>query len=191
MPTIVPVATHIRPSLPFEPPASPRFETWLPTLLSVVAGMVDLISFLSLGIFTAHITGNIVVIGALVARHGRVNLVQILSIPVFIVAVAATWLLAKASRDGLSVRSLALDLAGCAFDGRHDRKSDECRAVACGREFANPAVHDGRHGAAEGVSPSAHWLFRRLRGGRGCSFDAGRMGLVISRRARGSNLDAG
>jgi len=64
----------------------------------VIAGMVDLISFLSLGIFTAHITGNIVVIGALLARHGRVNVAQILAIPVFVVAVAATWLLAKASR---------------------------------------------------------------------------------------------
>src|SRR5215831_13708883 len=75
-----------------------RPEKWLPTLLSVIAGMVDLISFLSLGIFTAHITGNIVVIGALLARHGRVNVAQILAIPVFVVAVAATWLLAKASR---------------------------------------------------------------------------------------------
>ena len=98
MSTIVPGATKIRPSLPDERPASPRFEKWIPTLLSVIAGMVDLISFLSLGIFAAHITGNIVVIGALVARHGRVNLAQILAIPVFIVAVAATWLLAKASR---------------------------------------------------------------------------------------------
>jgi len=40
-------------------------ERWLPTLLSVIAGMVDVIGFLSLGIFTAHVTGNIVVIGAL------------------------------------------------------------------------------------------------------------------------------
>lgn len=98
MSTIVPGTTQIRPSLPDEPPASPRFEKWLPALLSVIAGMVDLISFLSLGIFTAHITGNIVVIGALLVRHGRVNLAQILAIPVFIVAVAATWVLAKASR---------------------------------------------------------------------------------------------
>lgn len=37
-------------------------------------------------------------IGALVVRHGRVNLAQILAIRVFIVAVAATWLLAKVSR---------------------------------------------------------------------------------------------
>lgn len=98
MSTIVPGATHIRPSIPNEQPLSPRFEKWLPTLLSVIAGMVDLISFLSLGIFAAHITGNIVVIGGLVARHARVNLTQILAIPVFIVAVAATWLLARTSR---------------------------------------------------------------------------------------------
>src|SRR5262249_50377356 len=73
-----------------------RSELWLPTLLSVIAGMVDLIGFLSLGIFTAHVTGNIVVIGALIVRHGRANPGQILAIPVFIVAVAGTWLIAKA-----------------------------------------------------------------------------------------------
>src|SRR5215469_7455907 len=83
MSTIVPGATRLGPSLTGEASESLRFEKWLPTLLSVIAGMVDLISFLSLGIFTAHITGNIVVIGALVVRHGRVNLAQILSIPVF------------------------------------------------------------------------------------------------------------
>src|SRR5215472_16434130 len=81
-----------------------RSELWLPTLLSVIAGMVDLIGFLSLGIFTAHVTGNIVVIGALIVRHHRVNPAQILAIPVFILAVAVTWLIAKASgRRGISL----------------------------------------------------------------------------------------
>src|SRR5499427_3353125 len=75
-----------------------RSELWLPTLLSVIAGMVDVIGFLSLGIFTAHVTGNIVVIGALMVRHNPVNPAQILAVPVFILAVAATWLIAKASR---------------------------------------------------------------------------------------------
>lgn len=75
-----------------------RSDAWLSTLLSVIAGMVDVIGYLSLGIFTAHVTGNIVVIGALMVRHDRVNPSQILAVPVFIVAVAATWLIAKASR---------------------------------------------------------------------------------------------
>src|SRR6516225_879378 len=81
-----------------------RSELWHPTLLSVIAGMVDLIGFLSLGIFTAHVTGNIVVAGALIVRHSRVNSAQILAVPVFILAVAATWLIAKASnRRGTSL----------------------------------------------------------------------------------------
>jgi uncharacterized membrane protein YoaK (UPF0700 family) len=78
-------------------PMPSRSELWLPTLLSVIAGMVDLIGFLSLGIFTAHVTGNIVVVGALLVRHSRINPAQILAIPVFILAVAVTWLVAKAS----------------------------------------------------------------------------------------------
>jgi uncharacterized membrane protein YoaK (UPF0700 family) len=86
-----------------------RSERWLPTLLSVIAGMVDLIGFLSLGIFTAHITGNIVVIGALIVRHDKVNPAQILAIPIFIIAVAATWLIAKATgRRGSGLMRLLL-----------------------------------------------------------------------------------
>jgi uncharacterized membrane protein YoaK (UPF0700 family) len=71
---------------------------WLPALLSVVAGMVDVIGYFSLGnLFTAHVTGNIVVIAASLVRGGAPNLAQVLALPVFIVAVAAVWLIAKAS----------------------------------------------------------------------------------------------
>ena len=78
--------------------ARSRFEKRLPTLLSVIAGMVDLTSFLTLGnLFAAHITGNLVVIGALLVRHGMINPAQILAIPVFILAVAGVWLLARIS----------------------------------------------------------------------------------------------
>jgi len=88
---------------------SSQSERWLPTLLSVIAGMVDVIGFLSLGILTAHVTGNIVVMGALVVRHNRVPPAQILAIPVFIVAVAATWLVARASsRRGIGLMRLLL-----------------------------------------------------------------------------------
>src|SRR6266481_2856643 len=74
-----------------------RFEKRLPPLLSVIAGMVDVIGFLSLGLFTAHVTGNLVVIAALLVRGGPPNMAQILAVPVFMAAVAAVWLIAKAS----------------------------------------------------------------------------------------------
>ena len=81
--------------------ARSRIEKRLPTLLSIIAGMVDLTGFLTLGnLFTAHITGNLVVIGALVVRRGHINPPQILAIPVFILAVAAVWLLARGSGRG-------------------------------------------------------------------------------------------
>src|SRR5229473_1503558 len=72
--------------------------------------MVDMTGFLTFGnLFTAHMTGNLVVIGALVARGGRVNPGQILAVPVFVAAVAATWLIAKASgRRGPSLMRLLL-----------------------------------------------------------------------------------
>ena len=97
MSPIEPTAVHTGAGASHDTTMSSRSEAWLPTLLSVIAGMVDLIGFLSLGIFTAHVTGNIVVIGALVVRHNRVYSAQILAVPVFILAVAFTWLIAKAS----------------------------------------------------------------------------------------------
>jgi uncharacterized membrane protein YoaK (UPF0700 family) len=81
----------------------------IPILLSVIAGMVDLIGFLTLGMFTAHITGNLVVVAALVVRGGKINPDQILALPVFMCAVAATSLIAKGSRrSGPSLMRLLL-----------------------------------------------------------------------------------
>src|SRR5438876_10510280 len=74
-----------------------RLERRLPALLSAVAGTVDVIGFLSLKLFTAHVTGNLVVIAALLVRGGPPNMAQILAVPVFMAAVAAVWLIAKAS----------------------------------------------------------------------------------------------
>jgi len=73
------------------------FEGQLATGLAVVAGMVDVIGFVSLKLFTAHITGNLVVIAALIVRGGPPNLAQVLAVPVFIAAVAVVWLIAKMS----------------------------------------------------------------------------------------------
>src|SRR5215471_14784979 len=78
-------------------PADPAtLEGRLPPLLSTIAGLVDVIGFLSFGLFTAHVTGNLVVIAALLMRGGPPMMVQILAVPVFAVGVAAVWLIAKA-----------------------------------------------------------------------------------------------
>ena len=109
MSAIEPTAVNFGANASHDATVTSRVEAWLPTLLSVIAGMVDLTGFLTLGIFTAHVTGNIVLVGALIVRHGRVNPAQILAIPVFMVAVAVTCLIAKASgRRGIGLMRLLL-----------------------------------------------------------------------------------
>ena len=104
MSTMEPAAEHAIASASHNVAMPLRSEPWLLALLSVIAGMVDVTGLLTFGIFTAHITGNIVVIAALIVRHNRVNPAQIIAIPVFILAVAATWLIAKASgRRGIGL----------------------------------------------------------------------------------------
>jgi len=104
--------THPWPHPSEDASALSRLEERLPTLLSVIAGMVDLIGFLTLGhIFTAHITGNLVAVAAVLVRGEPLNLAQTLAIPVFILAVAAIWLLAKVSgRRGPSLARLLLQV---------------------------------------------------------------------------------
>jgi uncharacterized membrane protein YoaK (UPF0700 family) len=87
-----------------------RMEESLPPVLSVIAGMVDLTGFFMLGnIFTAHITGNLVTASAVVVRGGPMNPAQLLAIPVFIVAMALVWLIARLSeREGPSLVRLLL-----------------------------------------------------------------------------------
>jgi uncharacterized membrane protein YoaK (UPF0700 family) len=76
-----------------------RIEARLPPLLSVIAGMVDLTGFFTLGhVFTAHVTGNLVVAAADAVHGGPFNMAQVLAIPVFMLAVAAVWLIAQVSK---------------------------------------------------------------------------------------------
>jgi uncharacterized membrane protein YoaK (UPF0700 family) len=67
----------------------------LPCVLSVIAGSVDAISFLGLGgLFTAHVTGNLVVLVAHLATGSRAPVANILSVPVFVAALGLARLLA-------------------------------------------------------------------------------------------------
>jgi len=87
-----------------------RLEARLPPVLSVIAGMVDLTGFFTLGhIFTAHVTGNLVVVAAAAVHAGPFNLMQALAIPVFMLALAGVWLIAEFShRRGPGLASLLL-----------------------------------------------------------------------------------
>jgi uncharacterized membrane protein YoaK (UPF0700 family) len=63
----------------------------LPSILSITAGTVDVISFLGLGgLFTAHITGNLVIFAARVATTRSTPLAPILAVPVFIAVLGLT-----------------------------------------------------------------------------------------------------
>jgi uncharacterized membrane protein YoaK (UPF0700 family) len=61
------------------------------TLLAFTAGFVDTSAFVALfGLFTAHVTGNFVLIGASLASHRPGLVGKLLALPVFLAAVAAT-----------------------------------------------------------------------------------------------------
>jgi uncharacterized membrane protein YoaK (UPF0700 family) len=63
----------------------------LPTLLSVVAGSADVISFLGFGgLFVAHITGNLIILAAQLVTNVQVGIAPALSVPVFIAVLALT-----------------------------------------------------------------------------------------------------
>jgi len=66
----------------------------LPAVLSVIAGSADVIGFLGLGgLFTAHITGNLVMLAAHVVSGDAAPVAPMLAVPVFMVALGLTRLL--------------------------------------------------------------------------------------------------
>ncbi len=97
-------------------------------MLSVIAGSTDIIGFLGLnGLFTAHITGNLIVLAALVVAGQPTIISYILSVPVFMLVLLLTRLLAggleRAGRDTLGpllllqLLSLAVFLLLCIIAG--------------------------------------------------------------------------
>jgi uncharacterized membrane protein YoaK (UPF0700 family) len=74
------------------PRTAPATSVRLPAALATLAGITDVTSWILLGgLFTAHITGNLVVLAANLVTGTAPRLVAVLALPVFVVtAVAAT-----------------------------------------------------------------------------------------------------
>jgi uncharacterized membrane protein YoaK (UPF0700 family) len=65
-------------------------SSWLlPAVLSTTAGAVDVIGFLTLGgLFTSHITGNVVIVAAHYVTGGFSQVGPLLAVPVFMAVLA-------------------------------------------------------------------------------------------------------
>ena len=76
----------------------------LPTVLSTTAGAVDVIGFLALGgLFTAHITGNVVIVAAHYVTGGFSQIGPLLAVPVFMAVMGLVTLASAAiARAGSS-----------------------------------------------------------------------------------------
>ncbi|HTV47653.1 MAG TPA: YoaK family protein [Phycisphaerae bacterium] len=96
----------------------------LPIVLGTTAGAVDVIIFLTLGgLFTAHITGNIIILAAHYITGGFSQIGPVLSVPVFIAVLATVTLVSgKLERTGHFPRRAllilqAVLLMGCLIFG--------------------------------------------------------------------------
>jgi uncharacterized membrane protein YoaK (UPF0700 family) len=76
------------PVLPAEPVSRSVFAT---ATLSFVGGFVDVVGFIALfGLFTAHVTGNFIMLGVEMVHATQLAIAKILAVPIFIVMVALT-----------------------------------------------------------------------------------------------------
>src|ERR1700731_874216 len=75
------------------PMSVPETKAMFPLLLSLNVGYVDSAGFLALqGLFTAHVTGNFVTLGASLALGTSGVLAKLLALPVFCaVVIASRW----------------------------------------------------------------------------------------------------
>ena len=136
----------------------------LPLLLSFNAGFVDTAGFLALqGLFTAHVTGNFVTLGASLALGTSGVIAKLLALPVFCVVVIAsrlfgTWLSNRKARafEVLLGVKIVLLIAGAVlaihFGPFHDGDSRE--AIVTGMLLvAAMAIQNAVHRVHLGSSP--------------------------------------
>ncbi len=111
-------------------------------MLSVIAGSADVTSFLAFGLFTAHVTGNLVILIAQILGRGTGSTCLVLSVPLFILVLGLVRLLA-AGLEALEIKSLRplllleFLLLGGAFvlclDSGHQRYPDARSALIAGQ----------------------------------------------------------
>jgi len=133
----------------------------IPMMLSVTAGYVDTAGYVALqGLFTAHVTGNFVTLGASLVSGSSGALAKLLALPTFcLVIVIIRWLgLGLQARGMPGLRSLmTLKVVLLAADHRHDRHDHSDHDRYCGsdprptggqgRGRTRPAyAHGGKHG---------------------------------------------
>jgi uncharacterized membrane protein YoaK (UPF0700 family) len=141
-----------------------RLRVTLPLLLSLNAGFVDTAGFLALqGLFTAHVTGNFVTLGASLVLGTSGAVAKLLALPVFCMVVIAIRLLSSAllrrNRPALKVilgLKVVLLLAGAVlaihFGPFHN--GDAWQAVVTGMVLvAAMAIQNAAHRIHLGSAP--------------------------------------
>ena len=141
------------------------FRVTLPLLLSLNAGFVDTAGFLALqGLFTAHVTGNFVTLGASLVLGTSGAVAKLLALPVFCMVVIAIRLLSSAllrrNRPALKVilgLKVVLLIAGAVlaihFGPFHN--GDAWQAVVTGMVLvAAMAIQNAAHRIHLGSAPS-------------------------------------
>ena len=144
--------------------AQHQFRMTLPLLLSLNAGFVDTAGFLALqGLFTAHVTGNFVTLGASLVLGTSGAVAKLLALPVFCLVVIAIRLLSSAllrrSRPALKIilgLKVALLVAGAVlaihFGPFHN--GDAWQAVVTGMVLvAAMAIQNAAHRIHLGSAP--------------------------------------
>nr|WP_035691998.1 YoaK family protein [Bradyrhizobium elkanii] len=145
-------------------PADTENPWALPLVLSLTAGYVDTAGFLALqGLFTAHVTGNFVTLGASLALGTSGAVAKLLALPVFCVVVIAirligTLLSARYSAvfEAILGLKVLLLLAGAALaiNWGPFENSDSWQAVVTGMVLvAAMAVQNAAHRAYLGSTP--------------------------------------
>ncbi|MGY8661392.1 YoaK family protein [Bradyrhizobium sp. UFLA05-109] len=128
----------------------------LPLLLSCTAGYVDTAGFLALqGLFTAHVTGNFVTLGASLVLGTSGAIAKLLALPVFCTVVIATRLLSsllshqlRAVFETMLGLEIALLVAGATLAVRFGpfRDGDSWQAIVTGMVLvAAMAIQNATH----------------------------------------------